>query len=91
MSGSAATVLAGILAALPKIGGRLGDHVYMFSGKMSGKSWDGCSQDAPRCDGCSQLGLGWDLEDDFKWWDRWEVERPRWVHLRFACSLVAAT
>mmetsp|Transcript_19147 Transcript_19147/g.53619 ORF Transcript_19147/g.53619 Transcript_19147/m.53619 type:complete len:624 (+) Transcript_19147:96-1967(+) len=35
MSGSAATVLAGILAALPKIGGRLGDHVYMFSGESA--------------------------------------------------------
>jgi hypothetical protein len=32
MSGSAATVLACIIAALPKIGGRLGDHVYLFSG-----------------------------------------------------------
>jgi len=33
MSGTAAAVLAGVLAALPKTGGRLGDHTFMFSGE----------------------------------------------------------
>lgn len=32
MSGVSASVLAGVLAALPKTGGRLGDHVFLFSG-----------------------------------------------------------
>lgn len=33
MSGQAAVVLAAVLAALPKTGGRLGDHTYIFSGE----------------------------------------------------------
>ncbi len=32
VSGEAAVVLAAVLAALPKTGGRLGDHVFLFSG-----------------------------------------------------------
>jgi malate dehydrogenase (oxaloacetate-decarboxylating)(NADP+) len=32
LSGQAAVVLAVVLAALPRMGGRLGDHTFVFSG-----------------------------------------------------------
>ena len=33
LSGTASAVLAGILASLPKLGGKLGDQTYMFVGE----------------------------------------------------------
>ena len=36
LSGTAAAVLAGVLASLPKIGGKLADQTFLFSGGEEG-------------------------------------------------------
>lgn len=41
MLGVAAAVLAGVLAALPKTGGRLEDHIFLFSSKRPALALEG--------------------------------------------------